>query len=142
MHEITERLSILRIIHAHSMCSRRSIVANDIVVNLKATTEQKQNKEKELVAMQMSNYFQLENEKQIKWIQMKKDIITVRIQIQNVPCYQCNFYKALSTCKSQPIVILLAGLSYIDCVGHSWLEALMKANLPQACYLPWQETKC
>lgn len=66
MHEITERLSILRIIHAHSMCSRRSIVANDIVVNLKATTEQKQNKEKELVAMQMSNYFQLENEKQIK----------------------------------------------------------------------------
>lgn len=66
MHEITERLSILRIIHAHSMCSRRSIVANDIVVNLKAATEQKQNKEKELVAMQMSNYFQLENEKQIK----------------------------------------------------------------------------
>lgn len=66
MHEITERLSILRIIHAHSMCSRRSIAANDIVVNLKAATEQKQNKEKELVATQMSNYFQLENEKQIK----------------------------------------------------------------------------
>lgn len=47
------------------MCCR-SIVANDIVVNLKATTEQKQNKEKEFVATQMSNYFQLENEKQIK----------------------------------------------------------------------------
>lgn len=41
VHEITERLSILRIIHAHSMCSRRSIVANDIVVKLKAATEKK-----------------------------------------------------------------------------------------------------
>lgn len=66
MHEITERLSILRIIHAHSMCSRRSIVANDRVVNLKAATEQKQNKEKELAVTQMSNCFQLEDEKQIK----------------------------------------------------------------------------
>lgn len=66
MHEITERLSILRIIHAHRMCSRRSIVANDRVVNLKAATEQKQNKEKELAATQMSNCFQLEDEKQIK----------------------------------------------------------------------------